>query len=396
MIVTDGSPRITKVRFAGLRTAASVELELGGLTVLIGPNGVGKSTLIEGLELLRKVMSGDDFLRALYSDHGGPMSLRAHGASEIGLGIDVEADGFEYRYALVLGGVNGALEITAESLTQDGETVFVRSRDTLSTTRANSAGNLARLRAPQAVLPLFTDPEIDAVGTLIDSIDVHTPFATQARWAGRDQNARSDNIVQATTRLARGGINLANALHALRNRNDWKDTLETIRVVVDEDIIDVTTPASLSGGTIGFAVTYRTGNVPAFALSDGTLALLSLVVISALDDGAIPRSALVLDEPDLHLHPSAIRYVVALLERCAKRYPVIVATHSDQLLDCLSVPARSTVLCDLDEHRHLRLRRPDAAQLEKWLPEYRGVGHIRAEGYDSLVFPRPVPVVTKS
>lgn len=141
---------------------------------------------------------------------------------------------------------------------------------------------------------------------------------------------------------------------------------------------------------MGLAVKYQTGTVPAFALSDGTLALLSLVAVTALDGGQPPRSLLVLDEPDLHLHPSAIRYVVTLLERCAKRYPVVIATHSDQLLDCLAEPARSIVLCDLDEQRHLRLRRPDAVQLQRWLAEYRGMGDLRAEGYDSLVFPRPV------
>jgi hypothetical protein len=47
------------------------------------------------------------------------------------------------------------------------------------------------------------------------------------------------------------------------------------------------------------------------------------------------------------------------------------------------------VLCDLDEQRHLRLRRPNKAQLDRWLEEYRGLGHLRAEGYDRLVFPPP-------
>jgi predicted ATPase len=202
--------------------------------------------------------------------------------------------------------------------------------------------------------------------------------------------------VQATTRLERGGTNLPNAYHALRNRDDWQNTLDTIRLLVDEDIRDVMTPASASGGSIGLVVKYRTGTVPAFALSDGTLSLLSLVAITVLEGGPPPRSLLVLDEPDLHLHPSAIRYLVALLERCAKRYPIVVATHSDQLLDALSDPARSTVLCDLDEHRHLRLRRPDAALLAKWLPEYRGIGALRADGYDSLVFPTPVRAADNS
>ena len=47
------------------------------------------------------------------------------------------------------------------------------------------------------------------------------------------------------------------------------------------DIRNVTTPASASGGSIGLTVNYRTGAVPAFARSDGTLALFSLVAVAA-------------------------------------------------------------------------------------------------------------------
>lgn len=180
-----------------------------------------------------------------------------------------------------------------------------------------------------------------------------------------ERNMRTDNIVQSTGRVDRGA-NLANAFHALRNRPDWSDTLETIKLIVDDDITDVTTPASASGGNIGLTVTYRTsGSVPAFALSDGTLALLAIIAITRLDDSDMPRSLLVLDEPDLHLHPGAVGQVVALLEDCSARQPVVVATHSDRLLDCLSEPARATVLCDLDEQRRLRLSRPDRARLDR-------------------------------
>jgi predicted ATPase len=386
--------QITRVRFAGLRTAASVELDLAGLTVLIGPNGVGKSSLVEGLELLRRVMTGDDFVQSLYEEHGGPTSLITHGASELKLGVDVTTEDGPLSYGMILGRTESGFGIAHESF-HGSEMVFVRTGDSVVT--ASDPGGVA-LRVPRPREPFLHLTSMRApvgrVGALLEGIEVHGPFTTNAAWLGRGSSAerstRSDNVVQATSRLARGGANLANAFHTLCNRDDWQDTLETIRLVVDEDIRDVTTRASARGGSIGLTVKYRTGEVPAFALSDGTLALLSLVAITALDGGQPPRSLLVLDEPDLHLHPAAIRYVVTLLERCAKRYPVVVATHSDQLLDCLTDPARSTVLCDLDEHRHLRLRRPDAVQLAKWLPEYRGVGQLRAEGYDSLVFPRPV------
>lgn len=391
--------QITRVRFAGLRTAASVELDLGGLTVLIGPNGVGKSSLIEGLELLRRVMTSDDFVGALHEDHGGPTSLITHGESELKLGVDVTTEDGSLSYEMVLGRIEGGFGIAHESL-HENDMVFVRKGDSV-VTASNPDVTFQLLRPREPFLHLSSmQPLTGRVGALLEGIEVHGPFTTNASWllhgSLAERSARSDNVVQATSRLARGGTNLPNAFHTLRNRDDWQDTLETIRLVVDEDIRDVTTPASASGGSIGLAVKYRTGTVPAFALSEGTLALLSLVAIAALDGGQPPRSLLVLDEPDLHLHPAAIRYIVTLLERCAKRYPVVVATHSDQILDCLADPARSAVLCDLDEHRHLRLRRPDAVQLAKWLPEYRGVGQLRAEGYDSLVFPPPVRAVDNS
>ncbi len=403
--------RITRVRFAGLRTAASIELDLEGLTVLIGPNGVGKSTLIEGFELLRRVMTSDDFVGTLHDDHGGPTSLVTHGANKLMLAVDVrvlEQDALPDltysqdrlpSYGIVLGGVAGGFGIAEEVLSEPDMEFFRQGNELLTATGPGIPHQLLRTREPFLHLWSRQTPS-GRVGALLEGIEVHGPFATNAAWLSRgsssERSARSDNVVQATSRVARGGTNLPNAFHALRNRDDWQDTLETIRLVVDEDIRDVMTPASASGGSIGLAVKYRSGTVPAFALSDGTLSLLSLVAITALDGGDPPRSLLVLDEPDLHLHPTALRYVVTLLERCAKRYPVVVATHSDQFLDCLSDPARSTVLCDLDEHRHLRLRRPDAALLAKWLPEYRGIGELRADGYDSLVFPPPVRAANNS
>jgi hypothetical protein len=328
----------------------------------------------------------------LHEDHGGPTSLVTHGAHELKLGIDVAIDDEQVTYGMVLDHADGNFGITHESL-RGRDMIFTRTGASVVTAGVPEL-ELSRPRAPFLPRPFFPTGPAQRVVALLEGIEVHGPFTTNAAWLNRaastERSARGDNVVQATSRLACGGTNLANAFHTLRNRDDWRDTLETIRLVVDEDIRDVMTPASASGGLIGLAVRYRTGTVPAFALSDGTLSLLSLVALTVLDGGVPPRSLLVLDEPDLHIHPGALRHVVALLERCAKRYPVVIATHSDQLLDCLADPARAAVLCDLDEHRHLRLRRPDAALLERWLPEYRGIGQLRAQGYDSLVFPDPV------
>jgi len=92
-----------------------------------------------------------------------------------------------------------------------------------------------------------------------------------------------------------------------------------------------------------------------------------------------------MDEPELHLHPALLARVVGLLEEAAEHAPVVLATHSDRLLDALTDPVASVVLCELDEQRAVRLRRPNAERLADWLEEYRGFGSIRAEGYEAHV-----------
>jgi predicted ATPase len=396
-VTTDAPPvrdRIVRIRFAGLRTAADVELDLDPMTVLIGANGVGKSTLIEGLEILRKVPLGRELMRALYDDHGGVSALVRRGGSELKLGVEITDDASRLAYDLILRASRDGFAVQHESLHQDGDLLFIRDGEDVRSTPALGMALNGTMDTNAPVLGMLFSTATRRMTNALAGIEIHVPFATQPRWFGPglvpERSARTDNIVQAAGRVARGGANLANAFHALRNRSDWQDTLDTIKLVVDSDITDVTSPASASGGNIGLAVTYRTtGEIPAFALSDGTLALLALIALTRLDSELFPRSLLVLDEPDLHLHPGAIGQIVALLEACSATQPVVIATHSDRLLDSLAEPARATVLCDLDEQRQLRLRRPDRAQLERWLEDYRGLGQIRADGYDQLVFPTP-------
>jgi predicted ATPase len=97
------------------------------------------------------------------------------------------------------------------------------------------------------------------------------------------------------------------------------------------------------------------------------------------------RGFLAFDEPETHLHPALLVRVTWLLEELSQSCPVIVATHSDRLLDALSDPAGSVVLCELDEHRATRLFKPDHAALTAWLEKYRGIGALREEGYERHV-----------
>ena len=232
-------------------------------------------------------------------------------------------------------------------------------------------------------------PELEAIRAALSSIEVHSPPDTRPAWTANpgDLGMRSSNVVRPVARVESGGRNLANVYHTLRNQPDWPDTLARIQLALGDKIEAVTTPADPSGGRIGLAPQIAgVGEIPAFAMSDGQLAYLALVGVLRLKRPT-PPCLVAFDEPDLHLHPGLVRRLTSDLEVFGERTTVVVATQSDALLDALADPAKSAVLCDLDEHSATRCLRPDPEQLQRWLENYRGLGELRSAGYEELIFP---------
>lgn len=251
----------------------------------------------------------------------------------------------------------------------------------------------------QLDLRAFGDLELNAskyAAFLLKNIRVHLPFETMPAWAARSLDRksalRSPSLFAPANQLEKLGLNLANAFHALKNqfgRDEWQRTVDYVRLGLGDRIEDVTTWADPGGGNIGLSIKQRGLDrpVPAAQLSDGTLAYLAFVALFRLNPQHL--SLLALDEPDLHLHPRLLMRVLDFLETMAREHPVLVATHSDRLLDGLRDPARSVVLCELDENDKTRLLRPDAKALERWLERYRGLGEIRGAGHEASIFTRP-------
>jgi predicted ATPase len=153
--------------------------------------------------------------------------------------------------------------------------------------------------------------------------------------------------------------------------------MEILRLGIGSELDDVsiTVPGSAH---IGLEFELRgTGSVSAFHLADGHLAYLAFVALVQLDEG---RSLLAFDEPEHHLHPGLLTRVVQLLELASKKYPVVIATHSDRLLDCLPDPAAAVRVCELDPRQRTSLAQLDSELLDKWLQRYSGLGQIRAQG----------------
>jgi predicted ATPase len=397
-----GGDRITELTIEGMRSIARLTLPLRGLTVLIGENGAGKSTIVEACEILRRVPRGQ-FPDELNQIHGGTFSLLRHGASELRLGVRVEGDGSDpaLRYAITIGSAGpGFGQITGERLeirVADGEgwsPLFERRGNAVSLT--HGGGPPTTYHPAQPFLINYPPPEPVSAFTrmrlALDRIEVHLPFEVFPAWAARDHKResvlRGRMRLQAVDGLTRLGSNLANAYYTLRiehGEEHWQTTMDYVRLGLGDRVESVNTRVDAGGGAIAVWIKMRNREeqIPAEALSDGMLAYLAFVALYRLRR---ERSLLAFDEPDLHLHPALLARVAGFFAEMADDAPVVLTTHSDRLLDTLADPAAAVRVCEIEEPDDAtRVRALDGEALEAWLDVYRGVGELRSAGYLSSV-----------
>lgn len=379
-----GHDRITRLRIRGLRTLEDIDLEISPVTVLIGDNGSGKSTILEACEILRRTTQLS-FWDDLYAIHGGPERLCRQGATDLELGARIEGDtGPPLEYSLRLLRVNQALQAAGERITKrDNEIVADWEHDEVATTYgASSRGNPPILRQPLK----DDDPSILRVRAAFGGIRVHVPFDTTPSWIAAARQRRSPmraaEVLRPTSGLEPLGENIANAYNALKNDftpAHWQDTLGYVRLGLGDTVesVDLATDPGGHGVSLKLKMRGLDGHIHASALADGMLAYLALVAAFRLGER---HSLLAFDEPDLHLHPGLIVRVVQMMEALGEQTPVLLATQSDRLLDALSDPVASVRVLDLEEPLRTRIRNLDARALGRWLEDYRGVGAIRAEG----------------
>jgi predicted ATPase len=101
-------------------------------------------------------------------------------------------------------------------------------------------------------------------------------------------------------------------------------------------------------------------------MSDGSLRAVALIAALLQPDDNLP-DLLVLDEPELGLHPYAISILAGLIRAASSKTQVVVSTQSAALVDEF---AAEEVIVVESENQQSRFRRLDPEMLKDWLSEY--------------------------
>ena len=357
-------------------------LELGPLTVLIGPNGCGKSNLLEVLYLLSR-------LPARESDASLPIvDWLWKGAPVGGVGsVEVRAtprsgphDFGEIRHRLDFRPRAGRFHVESEVFehkrqtdgssshfeNKRGEWVFRRRNGTVipesEILPGMPPGNELRHDCSMLSNPglVFFYDEIGKMADLYEGVRLY-----------RDINFGGNSPLRLPQRtdlpnkfLLEDGSNLALILNRLRADVSVRPRLEHLlqRFYHPASSVDV----QIQGGTAQIYVTEPGWTTPAPRLSDGTMRWLTLLAVM-LDP--TPPALVCFDEPDLGLHPDCVSALADLLLEASERMQVVVTTHSDVLVDAFSDRPECIVVCEKAQGA-TTLKRLEHSELKIWLEKY--------------------------
>jgi predicted ATPase len=326
-------PALDSIEVEGYKSIRAARIDLGAINLLIGANGAGKSNLIGVFDLLADL--ADHRLQLHVARQGGADAILHFGRKKTpSLRISMRLGHHDYE-AMLAPGASDTLVFEHEiappkvppfSVPEQARRLPMGEHMGVPGHKETGLNSVKRVFGTGS---FASEPIITAIKNW-RPFHFHDP-------GGSSPTKQKQKIDDNRTLRAEGG-NLAPFLHALRAvaPGAYRRIVEAVRSIApffDDFMLepDVTNP-----GVIQLAWRHASddGMFTADSLSDGTLRFICLATL--LLQPTLP-SLIVVDEPELGLHPFAISQLAALVRAAATRTQLILATQSVTLLDQFDV-----------------------------------------------------------
>jgi predicted ATPase len=365
----------------GYRRLRNVQLPLTAFNVLIGANGVGKTSILEVMALLADSAIGK--LDERISQAGGFSDIFAGGisslftqdiSSNIAIELELEtqvASGKRSKYSLYLRPRGTGYTIYSEKLSQyiDTKVIFTKIIESTS-------ANVKYYSGKKIIEPNWNYKSQETALSQVPKMykeaeDFRYLLGSSAIYNMLDVSPRAPirlpQSLQPADTPGKNGETLLSCLYALR-----EDAPDRYEAVIDALRAAFPTFEKLELPTVAAGqVTMRwkdrnfTNPVYPHQLSEGTLRFLWLATL--LQSPGLPKVTLI-DEPEVSLHPEMLQLLTELMREASSRTQLIVATHSDRFVRFLK--PEELVVCDLDEEGGTSVKRAGELDLDKWLADY--------------------------
>ncbi|MCI0642170.1 MAG: AAA family ATPase [Gemmataceae bacterium] len=351
---------LKRIEIKGYRSIKDANLELRELNVLIGANGAGKSNFVSFFKMLNEMMAGR--LQEYVGKTGRGQSLLHFGPKvtpqlEAVLEFE-EHDKFDTYYMRLFHAANDILLFADETLDYK--------REGWSGPH-NAPWSLGAGHAETRIGEFATqgNQTARAFRRILNDCRVYHFHDTSP-----EARIRLSCYINDNRWLMPHAGNLAAMLYAYRQRFSmvYDRIVSTMRKILPEFGDFELGPSRLNPNDIildwrklGFDYLFGPHQ-----LSDGTIRAMALCTLFLQPEEFLP-DVIILDEPELGLHPNALEIVAGLIRAASAKTQVIVATQSQTFLNFFEPVEIVTVECQKGQSRFERL---DPVKLKDWLEDY--------------------------
>lgn len=361
----------------GFRSIRDLKLELGDLTVLVGANGSGKSNIVEFFELLSYAFSGN--LQLYIQRRGGGSSVLHYGQKRTpelvaGLVFIGEMSNSAYTSKLVFAAPDRLVFFNEIIAFRKPEASKPFIRDLVPGQQETHDLGSGQLETGLLSLTEGSSESLRQVSRVflkrLKGLQVYHFHDTSAT-----AYIRTLQDVDRNHALLSHGGNLASFLYMLRTSypEHYAQIVATVQLVVPFLKDFVLAPDRLDERRIQLRWTDRNSEYEfgPHQLSDGSLRAIALITALMQPEPLLP-SFIILDEPELGLHPGAIRLIGQLIKAASAKRQVLVATQSPRLLS--EFEPEDIVVVERGEDREgygeSTCHRLSREELGDWLKDY--------------------------
>lgn len=348
--------QLSKIRISGFKSIKECDIDFGKINVLIGSNGAGKSNFISAFALLQNVLVRNLQVTVAQS---GINSLFYNGRKV------TEEIAFEVFFGNNSYGFN-------LMPTDDNRIVFRKEFFGYYGTFENES-NVARGHS-EAMWQSGTHNNLD---------NYVKPILEKQNWrvyhfhdTGRTAKVKQEHNISNNRVLQFDAANLAAFLYRLKNNYEtsYQEIVRTIQLIAPyfDDFILEPQEGNEEQIVLKWAQKGCDDVFNASQFSDGTLRFICLATL-LLQPHELQPATIIVDEPELGLHPYAITIFAEMVKQLSDEKQIIISTQSVELLN--EFEADDVIVVDRSENGSV-FKRLNSEELEMWLEEDYSLGDL--------------------
>lgn len=342
---------IERISINGFKSIKAQVVTLRPMNVLIGGNGIGKTNFISAFELIRDIY--DRNLQNYVLRKGGANGLLYNGSkttSQMLLGLEFEHNGNRNRFKI--------------ALQEAQDRLFVRQIRTSYLYDGKWYDQIHGENMNEATIDKDESGQAFYVGPLLQQFDIYHFHDT-----GDHSPMKGFADLYDNRKLNRDGSNIAPFLYYIKQKHpNCLQRIERMVTSVSPFFESfVLEPNRLNTNTIRLEWRQKgTSDIVfgAHQLSDGSLRFICLAALLMQPE---PPQTILIDEPELGLHPLAINKLCAMLKKASSKSQIIVSTQSTNVVD--NFEADDIIVADRQDNASV-FKRLDKKELESWLDVY--------------------------